>query len=249
MINEDLERDMETGLKIVELGRSIRNAHNLKVKQPLNQIIVWSNEGERYLSRFSNIIKDELNLKNIIFTEDLSRYESTIVKLNFKTAGAAFGKLVNAVKEFVEHIPENLKKALLENGQLQIVVNTQTITLKKEHINVEYQVQSGYDMAGDLQLKVIIDLKLTSQLVNEGQVRELIRAIQDTRKKLDLPVEKYVGITISATDFSKEIIQHFEDLIKENVLVNQIRFRTLDNSDKHLEVKFGDEILKVSLEY
>ncbi|MDR7002104.1 isoleucine--tRNA ligase [Neobacillus niacini] len=249
MINEDLERDMETVLKIVELGRSIRNAHNLKVKQPLNQIVVWSNEGERYLSRYSNIIKDELNLKNVIFTEDLSRYESTIVKLNFKTAGAAFGKLVNAVKEFVDHIPENLTKALLENGQLQIVVNTQTITLKKEHINVEYQVQSGYDMAGDQQLKVIIDLKLTPQLVNEGQVRELIRAIQDTRKKLDLPVEKYVGITISATDFSKEIIQHFEDLIKDNVLVNQLRFRTLDNTDKHLEVKFGDEILKVSLEY
>ena len=169
--------------------------------------------------------------------------------MNFKTAGAAFGKLVNAVKEFVDHIPENLKKALLENGQLQINVNDQTLTLKKEHINVEYQVQSGYDMAGDQQLKVILDLKLTPQLVNEGQVRELIRAIQDTRKKLDLPVEKYVGITISSTDFSKEIIRHFEDLIKENVLVNQLIFEPLHNFDKQIDVKFGDELLKITLKY
>jgi isoleucyl-tRNA synthetase len=169
--------------------------------------------------------------------------------LNFKTAGAAFGKLVNAVKEFVDDIPENLKEDLLENGQLQIGVNTQTITLKKEHINVEYQVQSGYDLAGDQQLKVIIDLKLTPQLVNEGQVREFIRAIQDTRKKLDLPVEKYVGITISTTDFNKEIIRHFEDLIKENVLVNQINFEPMHHSDKHIEVKFGDELLKFALKY
>lgn len=249
MINEDLERDMETVLKIVELGRSIRNAHNLKVKQPLNQIVVWHNEKERYLSRYSNIIKDELNLKSVMFADDLSQYELAIVKLNFKTAGAAFGKLVNGIKEFVDHIPENSKKALLENGQLKIDVYGQPLLLKMEHIIVEYRVQSGYDMAGDQQLKVILDLKLTPQLVNEGQVRELIRVIQDTRKKLDLPVEKYVGITISATDFSKEIIQHFEDLIKENVLVNQIGFKTLDNTDKHLEVKFGDEILKISLEY
>lgn len=249
LINEELERDMETVLKIVELGRSIRNTHNLKVKQPLNQMVVWRNDGERDLSRYSTIMKDELNLKNVIFTEDLSCYQSTIVKLNFKTAGAAFGKLVNAVKEYVDHIPENEKKDLLDNGQLQIDVNGQPLTLKKEHINFEHQVQSGYDMAGDQQLKMILDLQLTPQLVNEGQVRELIRAIQDTRKKLDLPVEKYVGITFSATDFGKEIIQDFEDLIKENVLVNQIRFRTLDNTDKNLEVKFGNEIVKVSLEF
>ncbi len=249
MINPALEADMQTVLKIVELGRSIRNAKNLKVRQPLQQIIVWSNEGERVLKPFTDIIKDELNVKDVVYTKDLSQYESTAFKLNFKTAGAAFGKLVNAVKEYVEHIPETDKKSLLEKGHLQINVNDQTITIEKEHINVEYQVASGFEIAGDRQLKVLLDLKLTPRLVEEGQVRELIRAIQDTRKKLDLPVEKYISVHFSTTNDVKEKIQRFESLIKENVLVHRISYEKGNDSDHHIEVNFGNEIVKVSLKY
>lgn len=249
MINLDLETDMKTILKIVELGRSIRNAKNLKVKQPLQQIIVWRSEGNRVLTPYSGIIKDELNVKDVVYTDDLSHYQSTIFKLNFKTAGAAFGKMVNIVKEYVDHIPETDKKLLLDKGQLQINVKGQTVTLEKEHINVEYQVASGFVMAGDEQLKVILDVTLTPQLVEEGQVRELIRAIQDTRKKLDLPVEKYISINISAMDNSKEIIKRFEGLIKENILVHNISYEKLNNSKQKIEVRFGDEIVKVSLKY
>ncbi|GAA3321572.1 hypothetical protein GCM10020331_037980 [Ectobacillus funiculus] len=92
--------------------------------------------------------------------------------------------MVNSVKEYIDHIPDTEKKSLLYNGQLQIDVKGHTVTLQKEHINVEYLVTSGFEMAGDQQLKVILDLKLTPQLVDEGQVRELIRSIQDTRKKI-----------------------------------------------------------------
>ncbi|MFJ7728679.1 isoleucine--tRNA ligase [Neobacillus sp. NPDC097160] len=249
MIHPDLEADMQTILKIVELGRSIRNTTNMKVKHPLQQMIVWQQEGSRLLYAYENVIKDELNVKEVVFTEDLSQYESIVFKLNFKTAGSAFGKLVNAVKGYVEQMPDREKKSLLDNGQLEIDVNGQTVTLLNEHINVEYIVSSGFEMAGDQQLKVLLDVKLTPQLVDEGQVRELIRAIQDKRKKLDLPVEKYISVDISATDNGKKIIQHFDGLIKENVLVHQISFDMLNGSEQLIEVKFGDEIVKVSLRY
>lgn len=249
MVNPDLEADMQTILKIVELGRSIRNAKNIKVKQPLQQMIVWRSKGERLLQAYTDIIKDELNVKDVVYTEDLSQYETTVFKLNFKTAGAAFGKLINAVKQYVDHILDMEKKALLDYGQLQINVEGQTVTLLKEHVNVEYVVSSGFEMAGDQQLKVILDIKLTPQLVEEGQVRDLIRAIQDTRKKIGLPVEMYISINMSATDDSKEIIQRFEGLMKENILVHQISFEMLNDSEQHIEVKFGDEIVKVSLKY
>lgn len=249
MVNPDLEADMQTILKIVELGRSVRNAKNMKVKQPLQQIIVWRSEGERLLQAYKDIIKDELNVKDVVSTEDLSQYESTVFKLNFKMAGAAFGKLVNAVKQYVDNISDTEKRALLDNGQLQIDVEGQTLTLQKEHINVEYVVSSGFEMAGNQLLKVILDTKLTPQLVEEGQVRELIRAIQDTRKKIDLPVEMYISINISATDTTKEIIQRFEGLIKENVLVHHISFEMLNDSEQLIEVKFGDEKVKVSIRY
>ncbi|MFJ5625107.1 isoleucine--tRNA ligase [Peribacillus loiseleuriae] len=249
MINSELEADMQTVLKIVELGRSIRNAKNMKVKQPLQQIIVWRSNGERCLNSYTEIIKDELNVKDVVYTKDISQYESNVFKLNFKTAGAAFGKLVNSIKEHVEHITDNEKKTLLDHGQLQIEVKNQTVILKKEHINVEYIVSSGFEIAGDMQLRVLLDIKLTPQLVEEGQVRELIRAVQDTRKKLDLPVEKYISIKIFATEDIKEKLQRFEGLIKENVLVHHINFGILNDSEQLIEVKFDDNIVKVSLEY
>jgi isoleucyl-tRNA synthetase len=113
---------MQTILKIVELGRSIRIAKNMKVKLPLQQIIVivLRSEEEQLLNDYTVIIKDELNVKDVVYTEDLSQYESTVFKLNFKTAGAAFGKLVNAVKQYVDHILDSEKRALLDRGQLHI---------------------------------------------------------------------------------------------------------------------------------
>ncbi|MBS4192737.1 isoleucine--tRNA ligase [Bacillus sp. FJAT-49705] len=249
MIKPDLEADMQTIQKIVELGRSIRNAKNMRVKQPLQQMIVWRKEGKQLLHDYTDIIKNELNVKNVVYTEDLSQYESTVFKLNFKTAGAVFGKQINAVKQYVDNIQDAEKRALLDDGQLEIIVEGQTVTLLKEHINVEYVVATGFEMTGDQQLKVLLDVKLTPQLVEEGQVRELIRSIQDTRKKRDLPVEKYISIHISATDEIREKIQFFEGLIKENVLVHNISFGMQDDSEQHIEVKFGDEIVKVSLRY
>ncbi|MFD0048420.1 isoleucine--tRNA ligase [Actinomycetes bacterium NPDC127524] len=249
MINHDLETDMKTILKIVELGRSIRNARNLKVKQPLQQLIVWHNQGKHALTPYSGIIKDELNVKDVVYTDDLSQYQSTIFKLNFKTAGAAFGKVVNMVKEYVDQIQDAEKKSLLDKGYLQINLKGQTVTLEKEHIHIEYQVASGFVMAGDEHVKAILDVTLTPQLAEEGQVRELIRAIQDTRKKLDLPVEEYIAINISAIDDVKEKIQRFEKLIKENILVHNISYEKLNNSKQQIEVRFGDEMARVSLEY
>ncbi|WP_053367986.1 isoleucine--tRNA ligase [Bacillus sp. FJAT-27245] len=249
MIHPELEEDMQAVLKIVELGRSIRNASNLKVKQPLKQLIVWRKDGVRDLDGYSNIIKDELNVKDVFYTENLSQYESTVFKLNFKTAGSAFGKLVNFVKESVEHLTETEKKTLLENGQLQIRVSGQTVTLDKEHVHVDHTVATGFEMAGDQQLKVLLDVKLTPVLMEEGRVRDLIRAIQDTRKKLDLPVERYIDIAFSATEATKEILQRFEGLIKENVLVRQITYDSLTEHRNCFEMKFGDEAVKVSLNH
>ncbi|MGW9100422.1 isoleucine--tRNA ligase [Priestia megaterium] len=249
LIKADLEADMQTTLKIVELGRSIRNAKNLKVKQPLQKLIVWRSQGERSLQDYTNIIKDELNVKQIVFTDDLSQYESPVFKLNFKASGAAFGKLVNVVKQYVDELYETEKRALLEGGQVRIILDEEEVVLTREHVNIEYVVSSGFELAGDQQLKVILDLNLTPQLIEEGQVRELIRSIQDTRKKLNFPVERYISININATDEIKEIIQRFEGLIKRNVLFHDISFNKPNMEDHNFDVKFGDKVVKVFLKY
>ncbi|MDW0118288.1 isoleucine--tRNA ligase [Sporosarcina thermotolerans] len=247
MINNELEDDMRTILKIVELGRSIRNTNNIKVRQPLQKMIVYCREGERLSQAYTNIIKDELNVKEVVYTEDLSQYESTHFKLNFKTAGVTFGNLVNAIKSYLEHISREEKISLINNGQLQIDVNGQNITLQKEHINIEYAITEGFDLAGDQHVKVLVDTQLTEELLEEGRVRELIRAVQDTRKKINLPVEKYISIHLSATEATNEVILRFMGLIKDSVLVHSVNLKKIADSDQYFEVKFGEEIVKVAL--
>lgn len=247
MIKLELEDDMSTIVKIVELGRSIRNSNHIKVKQPLQKMIVTCKEGKRFSRAYSDIIKDELNVKEVFYTEDLSQYESVLLKLNFKTAGAAFGKLVNSIKTCVENLSTLERNTFMDNGQLQIEVNGQKITLQKEHINIEYAISDGFDRAGDQHVKVLVDTQLSQQLVEEGQVRELIRAIQDTRKKLNLPVEQYISIDLSATEATNEVILRFMGLIKDSILVHTINLKKVADSDQYIEVKFGDEIVKVAL--
>ncbi|MFY3791900.1 isoleucine--tRNA ligase [Ureibacillus sp. MALMAid1270] len=249
MINQQLEEDMKTILKIVELGRSIRNSKNLKVKQPLQKLIVWTPEVKRPLNAFSNIIKEELNVKEVVYTDDLSHYQSILLKLNFKTAGATFGKLANYIKKYVEEMTEQNKKLLLTNGVQQIVVNDEMVTLDKNHIHIEHQVTSGFELAGDELLKVLLEVTLTPPLIDEGHVRELIRAIQDTRKKLDLPIDQYIDINISANDLTNDKIKVFVDLIKANVLVHNINFEKKHQSDAQFDLCFGEEMINVSFNY
>lgn len=249
LIQYDLETNMQTILKIVELGRSIRNANNLKVKQPLQQLIVWCSEDEHLLHSFTNIIKEELNVKEIVFTEELKQYEETLFKVNFKTAGTAFGKYVNAVKQYVDQLSDEEKKIFIDNGQLPINLNGQQVVLKKEHVNIEHAMSSGMEIAADHQLKVILDIKLTPELLDEGQVREFIRAIQETRKKLNLPVEMYISIKISASNEKKEKLQLYEGLIKENVLVHTIEYGNVNDDEQQIEMIFDKEIVKVTLIY
>ena len=248
LINNNLEDEMKVVLKIVELGRSIRNTNNLKVRQPLQQMIIW-NKKQVSLSNYIDLMKDELNMKEILFVDDLSKFQSTNIMLNFKSAGAVFGKLTNAIKKYLETMPNKEKNLLLENGQVQINVEGQNITLLNEHINIEHHIASDFDIAGDDQLKVLMNIKLTPQLIEEGYIRELIRTVQDTRKKLGLPVEKYISINISVSDLNKEKIKKFESIIKENVLLNQIYYNETVDQLNSVDVKFGNEIVKITLLY
>jgi len=243
LVNAKLEKEMANILTIVELGRSIRNSQSIKVKQPLSAIIV-SVDGELTdYQPYSELVQDELNMKECIWTNDFSAYETVQYRLNFKTAGAAFGAKVNKVKDYVMNLSEEEKNLLQQTGSVTLTIDREQVTLLKAHVLTESIVKEHYILAEDAACRVLLNVQLTTSLLEEGQIRELIRTIQDTRKKWKLPVEQYVSISIAGSSKVKTIIQRHESLMKANVLLKDIHYVSDCKSERYLQTEvFGEKV-------
>ncbi len=245
LIDTTLEEEMQSVLKIVELGRSIRNAKSLKVKQPLYEMVICSNTS---LVQYQNIIQEELNVKNVRWVTNLDGLEEVHLKLNFKTAGAAFGKQVNEVKMSVESLTELEKQKLLADGLLELNVAEQCVVLTKEHILTESQLKDGYELAKDGSLKVLLYTALNEELIAEGHIRDFIRFIQDNRKRLNYPIEKYITLHIDCSQECENLIKKFAPLIRANVLVEEILFDKGVNTSTALSYKLSHHELEMMLD-
>ncbi|GAB0167722.1 isoleucine--tRNA ligase [Lysinibacillus sp. CTST325] len=245
LVNTKLEKEMANILTIVELGRSIRNSQGIKVKQPLSEIIV-SVDGELTdYQPYSELVKDELNIKKCVWTNNFSAYETVHYKLNFKTAGAAFGAKVNKVKEYVVNLNDEEKNVLQRTGSVPLTIDGEQVTLLKAHVLTESIVKGQYILAEDASCRVLLNVHLTASLLEEGQIRELIRTIQDTRKQWELPVEQYVSISIAGSAKAITIIQQHEALLKANVLLNDIHYVSDDHGERYIETEVFDEKVSV----
>lgn len=247
LIDSSLEQSMKQVLQIVELGRSLRNATALKTKQPLARLVVSLGENVTLDDAAMTIVKDELNVKLVERTDSLSEYFSLQAKVNFKTAGAFFGKNVNALKQMVESLSSESLQKLMETGSLQMDLDDTEYTLLPEHVLVEKEVRGGFVLAEDSGVSVLLETTLTPGLVEEGYVRELIRAVQDKRKQLDLPLEAYVDLWVDGTADSAAIVKRFESLLRQNVLVNTLHVTTLPEETPSVEVAFGDDTVTVGI--
>ncbi|TQR28692.1 isoleucine--tRNA ligase [Lysinibacillus sphaericus] len=245
LFNAKLEKEMANILTVVELGRSIRNSQGIKVKQPLSEIIV-SVDGELTDDQpYSELVKDELNIKECVWTNDFSAYETVHYKLNFKTAGAAFGARVNKVKDYVVNLNDEEKNILQRTGSVALSIDGEQVTLLKLHVLTESIVKDQYMLAEDALCRVLINVHLTSNLLEEGQIRELIRTIQDKRKQWQLPVEQYVSISITGSAKAITIIQQHEAVLKANVLLNDIHYVSDHHSEQYIETEVFDEKITV----
>ncbi|MDP4163822.1 MAG: isoleucine--tRNA ligase, partial [Bacillota bacterium] len=200
LIDEELENQMHAVLEIVELGRSVRHAHQVKTKQPLAKMVIISNNSNvNPLLSFEEIIKDELNLKMLEwadFSNDFIEYQ---LKLNFKAAGPRIGKAVNEVNQFLSMATLNEVHCFLSEGSLSITLkNQEVILLGKEEVTVlKKAALKGYSEASNRNFTVILDTNISEELKREGTARDFVRSIQDLRKRLNLPVDKRIELYVS----------------------------------------------------
>lgn len=243
LVDVRLEQEMATVLTVVELGRSIRNSQGIKVKQPLSELIVALKGELSDYQAYSELIQDELNIKACTWTHDFSAYESVHYKLNFKTAGAAFGPKVHQVKEYVLALKDEEKQRLQHHGTVDLMMDGQQLTLLREHVIAESIVKDHYILAEDSTCRVLMNVQLTESLLQEGQIRELIRTIQDARKKWQLPVAQYVSIAFNGSAGVLFMIQQHEVLLQENVLVKAIHYGEQWPHAKSIETALFNEKL------
>ncbi len=229
-IDADLEAKMDELLQIVVLGRACRNNANIKNRQPIGKMYVKA-EGEELPAYYQEIIADELNVKEVVFTQDVKDFSSYSFKPQLRTLGRRFGARINALKEVLASLDGN--KAMEElntTGTLKVVVDGTEESLEKEDLLIETAQLEGYMSETDRGITVVLDTNLTPELVEEGFVREVISKIQTMRKEADFQVMDHICVYQQGNDTIRDIIEKNADQIKEEVLADEI---CLDRMDGH----------------
>ncbi|MGG1551103.1 isoleucine--tRNA ligase [Paenibacillus ferrarius] len=230
LIDQALEADMATVMRIVELARSVRNDTGIKTRQPLLELIVVGS-GNVHLAKFEAMIAEEINVKMIRMERQDSGFVDFKMKLNLKTAGKKYGKLVGPLQNVLKELTAQEARDIVANGYLQLQLEGETLQIALDELLVDKQARAGFASASGYGLIVALNTTLTEDLQKEGLVREVIRVVQDYRKKLDLPIEQRVHLVLDVDDELKEAITCFEHVLQEHVLLESFTFGSRDNMD------------------
>jgi isoleucyl-tRNA synthetase len=243
-IDEKLERDMEQVLDIVVLGRACRNTANIKNRQPIQKMYV---KAEETLSDFyTKIIKEELNVKEVVFTNDVRDFTSYGFKPQLKTLGKRFGKQLNALKEVLGNIDGNqAMDEINETGKLTITLDGVAEVLEKDDLLIEAAQKEGYVSDSDHGITVILDTNLTDELLEEGYVLEIISKIQTMRKDAGFEVMDHIIISQEGNDKVKAILEKNVNTINGKVLADNIVYGQAKGYVKEWNINGEDVTLGV----
>ncbi len=219
-IDAELESRMEQVLEIVVLGRSARNSANIKNRQPIGKMYV---KADALDEMYAEIIKDELNIKEIEFTGNVRDFTSYSFKPQLKTLGRRFGKNINAVREILASLDGNeAMDELNSKGTLTIMVEGVAEALTSEDLLIESAQKEGFEAVSENGTTVVIDTNLTPELINEGLLREIVSKVQTMRKEAGFEVMDHILLSISGNDKLSAVVSENADLVKEEVLADGI---------------------------
>ena len=240
-IDAELEDNMDEVLKIVVMGRACRNAANIKNRQPIGQMFVKA--GQALPEFFADIVKDELNVKKVTFTDDVRSFTSYSFKPQLKTVGPKYGKLLGGIRQALPALDGNAAMDELNaNGALKLDINGNEVVLTKEDLLIETAQMEGYVSEQNNDLTVVLDTNLTPQLVEEGFVRELISKIQTMRKEAGFEVMDKIRIFASGNETIGQILDKFREQIQNEVLAQSIELNMVQGYQKEWNIN-GEKVV------
>ena len=234
-IDKELEANMDEVLKIVVMGRAARNAANIKNRQPIaNMMVKAPKELDSY---FTEIIRDELNTKNVTFTEDAGSYVSYNFKPQLKTVGPKYGKLLGGIRQALGGLDGRAAMAeLKQEGALHLDINGQSVVLLEDDLLIETAQTEGYETEQDGDITVVLDTTLTPELIEEGFVRELVSKIQTMRKEAGFEVTDRIVIYAMGNEKIESILKAHTEEIRSEVLADDIVYNTTKGYEKEWSI-------------
>ncbi|MDE6916718.1 MAG: class I tRNA ligase family protein, partial [Lachnospiraceae bacterium] len=216
-IDRQLEADMEAVLKTVVMGRACRNTANIKNRQPVSTMFV---KAPFALGTFyQEIIEEELNVKKVVFTDDVREFTTYTFKPQLKTVGPRYGKQLGGIREHLSSIDGNAAMdALKKDGVITFDVNGTEVRLAEEDLLIDISQKEGYVTEADNTVTVVLDTNLTDALVEEGFVYEVISKVQTMRKDSGFEVMDHIRVYISGNERIAGVVQKNEKAIGEKVL-------------------------------
>ena len=244
-IDKELEDDMEELLKIVVLGRAARNTANIKNRQPIGTMYVKADKemGEFY----TDIIADELNVKEVKFASDVESFISYSFKPQLRTVGPKYGKLLNGIRKALSEI--NGTEAMNElrtTGLLTLDIDGNKAELSEEDLLIETAQTEGYVTEADGDISVVLDTNLTPELIEEGFVREIVSKVQTMRKEAGFEVMDKIHIYAKDNDKILELMKNHKEEIMSEVLAEDMTLGTTDGYVKEWNINKEPVVLGVA---
>ena len=240
-INEKLEEKMDLVIELISSARNIREDAKIKVRQPISEVI-FESKYEKLLSDFEDLFKEELNVKNVVWESDMSKYVSMEFKPNFKEVGKLLGSNINKFSEYLRNITEEDIK-VFEAGNLHLEFDGIDYHIEPNYVIKTIKSQEGYNAVMLNYKVVVINTVLNQELLDEGIAREIVSKIQNLRKTSGFDIADRIDVKYTADKEVKDAIKHFKKYI-----MNEVLAVTFEESDvKGEELKINDYTMNISI--
>ena len=221
LIDEKIEEKMDLVRDLISLGRNVREEAKIKVRQPISEAIL-DGKNKNIIGDLTELIKEELNVKEIKFADDLSIYMNYEVKPNFKVCGPLLGSSIKSFQGYVKNFNYGDIKNLEEGNEVKINLDGKEITITYDMLDVRITSKEGFNSTHEGNNFIVLNTTLNKDLINEGIARELISKIQQLRKNKDFNIVDRINIYYSHNDEIEEAIEEYRDMIMKDTLAEQI---------------------------
>ena len=242
LINEKVEEQMDLVRDICSLGRFAREEVNIKVRQPISHLILPKND-EKIIGNLLPIIQEELNVKEIIFKEDMSEYLDYIVKPNFKVLGKTLGPKVKELQELLTKLSSQEINELQNKG-LTIKLDGEDFELTNDMVLITLKQKEGYASSSNSRTCVVLNTELTEDLILEGLAREFVRKVQSLRKDADFVITDHIKVIYNGSDKIRLMLDKYYDYVMGEVLGNELIY----NQDLTFDDELNDEKVVIKVE-